>query len=473
MNYEFLPDSIIKKIENNQAPSMIITLNGKIIFLNSKMSEIINNPSNNKKIDSIFSVASHDKITKIISSEEIIISPYSIVLELCQEEYLFHIQSIHLNPLCFLLLVKEINNPKNSFDENIFKKIIQFLSDTNLPYETRTYMNGIIGLSSLLMEPKIPNDKKEYFIKLIQSKSMDYLNSLNALTDISQIDRGLVKIHKEEFFLNDLIDNLYEMYSKKIKLYKNALTLQKEKNLDDIHSIIITDGKKIRQIFIYLLDYVIYKADGKKIIFGYTIQKEDSIKFFIKIQNFEKISNYGIDFNLIAAKELIHLLKGQIEILQQKNEIYFIFNIEYDPINRQTKINKNIFKQVYNFSGIKIAIIEDDPLSSLYLQEILLKTECQLRSFTDGYSFIEELQDYTPDIILLDIQLHGGIDGNKIADKVKKINPQILIIAQTAISMKTDSQKTQKSKFDFFIEKPVNQKTLLNIIENYKKKRGS
>jgi CheY-like chemotaxis protein len=62
------------------------------------------------------------------------------------------------------------------------------------------------------------------------------------------------------------------------------------------------------------------------------------------------------------------------------------------------------------------------------------------------------------------------MDGYEATEEIKKLNPEVVVIAQTAYAMKTDKEKVMKSGFDGYLSKPIKRDRLVSLIEKYRKK---
>ncbi len=85
-----------------------------------------------------------------------------------------------------------------------------------------------------------------------------------------------------------------------------------------------------------------------------------------------------------------------------------------------------------NLENKKILIVEDDDLSFLYLNHILLLTRGTFTREKKGIDAIERFRtDAAYDLILMDIQL-PDMDGKQVTREIRKLDGHIPIIAQTA-----------------------------------------
>ncbi len=114
--------------------------------------------------------------------------------------------------------------------------------------------------------------------------------------------------------------------------------------------------------------------------------------------------------------------------------------------------------------GKKILIVEDDFASRLFLNRILVKYGIIIYNAEDGMTAVNIIKE-NPDIelVLMDIQL-PIMDGYASAAKIKEINHNIIVIAQTAYGLLGDREKILSSGFDDYIIKPIIHQNLIEKI---------
>ena len=83
----------------------------------------------------------------------------------------------------------------------------------------------------------------------------------------------------------------------------------------------------------------------------------------------------------------------------------------------------------YNFSGKKILIAEDEYTNYLFLKALLKKTNAEIVWAKTGIEAVDAVTNQPDiDLTLMDIMM-PGMDGKAAAAEIKKIRPQMVIIA--------------------------------------------
>ncbi len=121
----------------------------------------------------------------------------------------------------------------------------------------------------------------------------------------------------------------------------------------------------------------------------------------------------------------------------------------------------------YNWDSKIILIVEDDICNACYIKELLDKTNVECKIAPNARMALKYFYS-TPkiDLILMDLQL-PDINGIDLTIKIKAINSEVPIIAQTAFEKEFAKAKCLESGCDDFITKPINKDALLQLIDNY------
>ncbi|QAA81995.1 response regulator transcription factor [Aequorivita sp. H23M31] len=120
---------------------------------------------------------------------------------------------------------------------------------------------------------------------------------------------------------------------------------------------------------------------------------------------------------------------------------------------------------------IRVLIVEDDlDLGNLLKQYLEVKNFSVHRVF-DGVEAREELQINPYDILVLDIMMPRE-DGFELAEKIKKLYPNLPFLFVTARKMKEDILKGLKLGADDYITKPFDADELVLRIQNILKRNN-
>ncbi|PHQ57258.1 MAG: hypothetical protein COC16_01540 [Lutibacter sp.] len=226
----------------------------------------------------------------------------------------------------------------------------------NMSHEIRTPMNGILGFSDMLSTPDISDDKRNNFIKIIQSSGNQLLQIIDDILEISRLGTKQVKVIEEHVCLNDLLLELFSIFDVKAKEEKNPLYLKK--GLSDRQSTIQIDKTKLTKILSNLLENVLKFTNEGYIEYGYQLINSE-LEIYVKDTGigiepeyhtviFERFSQAekdlskkvgGLGLGLAIVKENTKLLGGKIR-LESKNDAgsTFFITIPYIPVYQDDNI---------------------------------------------------------------------------------------------------------------------------------------
>ncbi len=112
--------------------------------------------------------------------------------------------------------------------------------------------------------------------------------------------------------------------------------------------------------------------------------------------------------------------------------------------------------------------IEDNFDNRILVRRLLYSANYQVIEAENAYQAVQALKRYTPDLILMDINI-PGVDGYTLTSKLKTIPGvnKIPIIAITANAMRGDREKSLRSGCDGYIEKPIDIDNFLVQIDRF------
>ena len=120
----------------------------------------------------------------------------------------------------------------------------------------------------------------------------------------------------------------------------------------------------------------------------------------------------------------------------------------------------------YTWNNKLFLVVEDDPASSMLLEIILTKTGAKLLFAENGEKAVEIVKRTRGiDLVLMDIKM-SGINGLQAATLIKKIAPNLPIIAQTACVVYGDKERCLLAGCSAYIPKPIISEVLLETIQN-------
>lgn len=124
-------------------------------------------------------------------------------------------------------------------------------------------------------------------------------------------------------------------------------------------------------------------------------------------------------------------------------------------------------ESTYLWEGKTLLVVEDNETSNIYFEAALRKTKAKLIWAKNGVDAVELVKNTKNiDLILMDINM-PKMDGIEATRIIKELNPEIIIVVQTAFILSGEEQMCQEAGCDEFITKPIRLKYLLETINRY------
>lgn len=116
---------------------------------------------------------------------------------------------------------------------------------------------------------------------------------------------------------------------------------------------------------------------------------------------------------------------------------------------------------------MRIMYVEDNMVNLALVQRIARMGGHEVVSYSDGVKALEALQDDDANLILMDIELDGELDGTEVVQKLRERGDKRPIVAVTAYAMAGDMERIMAAGCDGYLPKPVPIAELLEIIAKY------
>jgi signal transduction histidine kinase len=356
----------------------------------------------------------------------------------------------------------------------------EFLS--NMSHEIRSPINSIVGFSEMLYDVKNDEEKLNEYIDIINNSSKTLMKIIDDVLDLSKIEAGKIEINKNNFSLNDILEEIYLTNKNKVKPNVDFKITIPPRGIK-----LLNDEYRFRQIFQNLITNAIKFTDSGSIEIGYN-KTDNLIEFFIKDTGkgikeedinklFNRFSqatsnkgNIGHGLGLSISKELVTLMGGTLWVESEFGKgSNFYFTL---PNNRKIGRRKNDINGYddfnIDFENKTIFIVEDIEFNVKLLKSYLEDTKSKLIISEDGNDALIKYNENKNniDIILMDIQL-PEMNGTEVTKIIRTIDIETPIIAQTAYAMRDEVDEIMSYGFDDLIKKPIRKEELFKIINKY------
>ncbi len=375
-----------------------------------------------------------------------------------------------------------------------------FLS--NMSHEIRTPMNAIIGLDTLALHDAGLSEQTRDYLEKIGASARHLLGLINDILDMSRIESGRVILHKEEFSLGAVLEEINTMVMSQCSdkgLHYECRVLSE---MDDWY---VGDATKLKEVLINILSNAIKftEAPGSvTMTVRRTAQFEDQSTLCFRVQDtgigmdqdflpkiFDPFSQedgstknkYGsTGLGMAITKNIVEMMNGTISVESEKGvgTVFTVFvtlkNSEHEEAapGQETASASGGDEQRPTLAGRRILLAEDIEINAEIMMDVLSMEEIEADHAENGRVAVEMFSASTPgsySAILMDIRM-PEMDGLEAAAAIRALDrpdaKKIPIIALTANAFDEDVQRSLQAGMNAHLSKPVEPDHLYRTLED-------
>jgi len=420
---------------------------------------------------------------KIIKKNKIILKQKKELQNKSNEltEHKYHLEEIVKERTAKLIKAKEKAEESNKLKTEFFN---------NMSHEIRTPMNAIIGFSQFL-DNDITHKERKRYVGIIQNSGSQLVSIIDNILEMTMLGASQVEVKEEKIFLNKLMLNHFTVFN--IKAKEKDIKLHYRNGLADKESAMYLDVTKFNKILGNLLENALKYTFVGEVEFGYELN-DNKLKIYVKDTGvgidpknhkmiFKRFSQEekelsknvgGLGLGLSIAQKNAELIGSKIDLQSEKGKgAIFYFSIDYKPTDEEDNedvLNKENKKNNISARETKTVLVaEDVEVNFLYLETLLKNTDANIKTIraVNGKEAVKlcEKNMYI-DLVLMDFKM-PVMSGFEATRKIKKIRPNLTIVAQTAYTTNEDVKKILMSGCDDFISKPISEESLRKAISKY------
>jgi signal transduction histidine kinase/ligand-binding sensor domain-containing protein/CheY-like chemotaxis protein len=363
----------------------------------------------------------------------------------------------------------------------------------NMSHEIRTPLNGIIGFIELLNTSETTPEERYSYHQIIKSCGYALLQLINDIIDFSKMEAGQMEFFISEINLGSFLSDIQLTFSNEVRKIQDFDRQNLQvilTNPCDRNFVIKVDSVRLQQIFNNLIGNAVkFTHEGsvefgikevipeKEIIFfvkdtGIGIDKKYQKKIFnrfVKIDDDKSTLYRGTGLGLTITKHLVEAMGGAIWLESEPgrgSEFYFTLPVSTGTCEMfKGKSDFLVPEGIPNWGDKCFLIVEDEESNYLVLDSLLKKTGVKNVWAKDGEKAVtiynENINRF--DVVLMDIKL-PRMDGFQALEEIRKINPDAMVIAQTAYAFSEEEHRIFKAGFNDCIVKPITMQNLVTTI---------
>ncbi|MDK9707458.1 MAG: response regulator [Desulforhopalus sp.] len=358
----------------------------------------------------------------------------------------------------------------------------------NMSHEIRTPINGVIGMTGLLLSTDLTPEQQDY-AKNIQASGDALLSLIKDILDLSKIEAGKLDFEVIAFILRDTLEEVADLSAFKAH----------EKGLEyviivhpEVPSRLLGDPARLRQVLLNLVNNAIKFTETGEVIVEVSLDSETAttcrICFTIRdtgigiaedkqgklFNAFSQVDGSttrkygGTGLGLSISKRLVELMDGDIGLVSREGEgSSFWFTAQFQ---KQLTAVDDVTFPLADISGKRVLIVDDNKTNRFVLREQLKVWGCRCAEASRAPEALEILHRASAsgdgfDVAIIDMQM-PVMSGDQLGSAIKQDQKlkQTRLVMMSSAARPGDATRLEQMGFSAYLSKPVKQLGLFECL---------
>ncbi len=380
--------------------------------------------------------------------------------------------------------------------ESVSRAKSEFLA--RMSHEIRTPLNGVIGFTDLLKDTPLSALQQQY-VNNANISGHTLLGIIDDILDFSKIEAGMMELDIIKTDMHELLRNSVDIIRFPADNKGLMVLLDIDCSMPEFANV---DPVRLKQILANLLSNAVKfteagevelkvrfsRLDNGKGKFSFSVRdtgigisvdhKDKLFKAFSQGDSSINRKFGGTGLGLIISEKLANRMGSRIDLESTPGKgTTFFFDITTDTFKEPSgpeiqDCQESVIREILPGQRVSILVAEDNSINMMMIKSLIgrMLPQATLIEAAKGIEAVEKYVKYSPDIIIMDIQMPemDGLEAAKAIRGIEKASGRhVPIIALTAGALNTEQEKCMEAGMDCFLTKPVEKDKIRSALISY------
>jgi PAS domain S-box-containing protein len=355
----------------------------------------------------------------------------------------------------------------------------------SVSHELRTPLNGILGYTQILRRDAALTERQRAGVGVIHESAEHLLALINDVLDLSKIEAGRIDLHPADFELAEFAAAVERVFAPRARengiLFETALAA-------DLPARVHGDEQRLRQVVFNLVSNAVKFTRAGGAVFSIQRSEDGALRFAVSdtgpgisaedvgklFEPFSQVGNRagaaasGTGLGLAISRSLVERMGGRLRVESQPGRgSRFWFEVAL-PAGAAAPAAARATRRLSGYEGPRrrVLVVDDNAANRAVLIEMLAPLGFEVAEAIDGAASLERAEVFSPELVLMDLRMPGGIDGLEATRRLRA-SPRggaMRIAAVSASAYALDRSECFAAGCDEFLAKPFREEDLFDLV---------
>jgi signal transduction histidine kinase/CheY-like chemotaxis protein len=360
----------------------------------------------------------------------------------------------------------------------------------NVSHEVRTPLNGILGITDLLLDGEL-KDEQRNLAEIVKRCGSNLLLLINDLLDLSKIEAGKMKVERIAVELEPLLRDVEAIHALNAASRGVTVRLILDPGLP---ARITGDPTRLRQVLNNLVGNAVKFTDAGEVRIraglgvsggtarltievsddgvGIPADRLDAIfESFVQADDSTTRKHGGTGLGLAITRHLIELMGGSIHV-ESTPQVGSTFRLQIPvsledlraPAEAPTPRSERTPAEATPGAGRRVLLAEDGEVNAMVLKKILQRLGFEVQRVHDGQEAVDAFPTARADLVVLDLQM--PLDGVAAAHAIRALpgGAEVPLLALSAHCDAEERTRCRAAGMDEALPKPCSEARLREVV---------